>query len=81
MPNPSTTPRGPCQTCDAYGGPADASGATICKRPQDSRKKVCRMPEAGCAFWRPVKALQRAAATPANDYFADLDRECFRARR
>ena len=81
MPNPPTSPRGPCQTCDAFGGPADAHGSTICMRPQDSRKKVCRMPEAGCTFWRPAKAPQRRAAAPANDYFADPDREYFGAAR
>ncbi len=47
IPNPQQTQRAPCQTCDAYGGPADAHGSTICRRPQDSRKKVCCVPE-GC---------------------------------
>lgn len=69
MPNPRRRRDGggDCFTCDAYGGP-EKFGATYCLRPQDSGKRVSKMPESGCFMWRkPTSATPAAAPSPEPD--------------
>lgn len=63
MPNPNARERGNCQECTAYGGmhaPEAEFGATVCLRPRDSGKSVCRLPEVGCGGW-----VRKPAPPPA----------------
>jgi hypothetical protein len=55
MGNPPTRgQRGPCTTCQAFGGPADQWGGVHCLRPDLSGKAVSKMPEAGCWSYEPM---------------------------